>query len=110
GVSLSEAQPLEAIAALRRARALREKYLGLDHPDVGATESMLASAYRIAEQYDMAVPHARRALAIRERSLGARHPETARALFNMGLVVAPPGRASGAVAYEAAALGARAAA
>jgi len=110
GLLISEAKPLEAIEPLRRALALREKYLGLDHPDVGATESMLASAYRIAEQYDMAVPHARRALAIRERSLGARHPETARALFNMGVLFAELGRVSEALDYQRRALAAREAA
>src|SRR5262245_24479661 len=54
----------------KRVLAIREKALGPEHPDVGASLNNLAELYRVQGRYAEAEPLQRRSLAIREKALG----------------------------------------
>jgi tetratricopeptide (TPR) repeat protein len=66
-----------------RALAIREKALGPDHTDTGATVNNLAGL--LQDQGDLAAarPLYERALAICEKALGPEHPNTAASLNNL---------------------------
>ena len=66
-----------------RALAIREKTLGQDHLDVGASLSNLAHLYRSQGRYEEAEPLYKRALAITEKELGPDHPYVATCLNNL---------------------------
>ena len=74
----AQAEPL-----LKRARAIREKALGPEHPDTATSLNNLAGLYRAMGDYAQAEPLYQRALAIREKALGPEHPDTATSLNNL---------------------------
>jgi tetratricopeptide (TPR) repeat protein len=76
--SYREAEPL-----FRRALAIFEQRLGLNHPHVAACLNNLALLLRATNRLAEAEPLFRRALAIGEQSLGPNHPEVATALSNL---------------------------
>ena len=55
---------------MRRARAIFEKALGPDHPEVATNLNNLAELYRVQGRYAEAEPLNRRSLAIREKAFG----------------------------------------
>jgi Tetratricopeptide repeat len=59
-----------------RALAIREKALGAEHPDTGASLNNLAGLLRAQGDYEGAKPLYQRALAIHAKALGAEHPST----------------------------------
>ncbi len=69
----AEAEPLS-----RRALAIDEKALGLEHPDVGQSLNNLAGLYHSQGRYAEAEPFYSRALAIAEKTHGPEHPDVAR--------------------------------
>ena len=73
-----EARPLA-----ERALEIREKELGLEHPDVARALSNLATLYRAKSDFVKAEPLYQRALAIFERTLGSEHPDVATSLSNL---------------------------
>jgi tetratricopeptide (TPR) repeat protein len=77
---------------LQRALAIREKALGLDHPDTAASLNDLAVLYRDQGRYKEAEPLYERALAIREKALGPDHSSTATSLNNLAMLYRNQGR------------------
>ena len=75
----AEAEPLYV-----RALAIREKTLGLDHPDVATTLNNLGALHDAQDHYEQAEAYYRRAIAIREKALGPTHIETAATLASLG--------------------------
>jgi len=73
----------QAAASYQRALAIREKTLGPDHPDVGASLHDLAGLYSELCQRELAEPLYQRALAIKEKALGSDHPDVAVILEDM---------------------------
>lgn len=70
----------QAERAVQRALALRERALGLMHPDMAISLNTLAILYRVQGRYTEALPCFQRALAIREQTLGPTHPLVAQSL------------------------------
>jgi tetratricopeptide (TPR) repeat protein/predicted Ser/Thr protein kinase len=60
----------DALAAARRAQALREKTQGPNHPDMAYAVQTVAAILTQMKRYAEAVPELRRAVAIREASVG----------------------------------------
>jgi len=83
---LERARAPEAHPLLQQALAIRERHLGLDHPDTASTLDRLARCFRIEGKYTESESFYRRALSIREQRLGAHHPETAASLNNLALL------------------------
>lgn len=75
----------QAEALFKRALAIRENTLGLEHPEVAAALNDLALTYMKQGQCEMAEPLFKRAMAIIEKSLGPDHLEMARTLNNFAL-------------------------
>jgi tetratricopeptide (TPR) repeat protein len=72
---------------MRRALAIDETSLGLDHPEVARELNNLAGLLRITNRQAEAEPLVRRALAIDEKSLGLGHPTVALRLHNLAQVL-----------------------
>ena len=73
----------EAEQLLRRALAIAEAGIGLNHPYVATTLNNLAQLLQDANRLGEAEPLMRRALAIDEASDGPDHPNVARELSNL---------------------------
>ncbi len=74
---------------MRRALAIDEKSLGLDHTDVARDLGNLAELLKDTNRLAQAEPLMRRALAIDEKRLGPNHPDVARDVNNIaGLFLA----------------------
>jgi serine/threonine protein kinase/tetratricopeptide (TPR) repeat protein len=78
--------------AERAALALKQKLLGADHPDVGASEGNLAMALQLLGRNSEALTHMDRAVSTVEKALGAAHPDLAIHLSNRGEVLNSLGR------------------
>ena len=74
----TQAEPL-----YRRALAIREQYLGPEHPDTATILHNLAILQRDTGNFVEAEQLYQRAMAIREQHLGPEHPYTANALSNL---------------------------
>ena len=74
------------------ARAIREKALGPEHPDVAASRNNLAELYQAQGRYAEAEPLYRRSLAIWEKALGPEHPHVATGLNNLTVLYRAQGR------------------
>jgi CHAT domain-containing protein len=72
--------------------AIREKTLGVIHPDVAISLNNLASLYFAQSRYADAEPLHKRALAIREEGLGPNHPDVAISLNNLAWLFQAEGR------------------
>ncbi len=90
----AKAEPL-----FRRALAIQEKALGLEHPDTAISLNNLAELYGTMGDYAKAEPIHRRALAICEKALGPEHPYTARSLENLAFLKIDLGKADGALEF-----------
>jgi tetratricopeptide (TPR) repeat protein len=66
-----------------KAKSIREKHLGENHPDIANSLNNLASLYKATGRYQQAEPLYKRALAITEAKLGKDHPSTAISLGNL---------------------------
>jgi len=73
----------DAIRLAEKARNIREKVLGPDHPDVATSLNNLATLYKAMGEYARAERLHRQSLAIREKALGPDHPEVAQGLNNL---------------------------
>ena len=78
----AKAEPL-----YERALVIREKTLGMEHPNVAACLNNLAELYRAQGRYGTAEPLYQRALAIWEKALGPEHPHVAICLENYALLL-----------------------
>ncbi|XXY21910.1 CHAT domain-containing tetratricopeptide repeat protein [Sorangium sp. So ce216] len=81
----------EAIPLARRALELRERALGLDHPDVAESLNTLATLLDAKGDHAAAEPLYRRALAIREKALEPEHSDVAQSLDNLALLLRAKG-------------------
>jgi tetratricopeptide (TPR) repeat protein len=84
--------PADAIPLLRRALALDRKVLGPGHPEVGATDQLLAGALLASGKASEAVEPGREALSILADKLGPDHPRTAVAAHTLADVLAANGK------------------
>ncbi len=85
----------EGEAALRAQQdglLLKEKALGPEHPDVGASEGNLAVVLEALGRNQEALEHVDRSIEILEKGLGAGHPELATQLSNRGEILNALGR------------------
>ena len=82
----------EAIAAAKRALAMRQKALGPDHLAVGGSLEFLAVLYYRQGRYATAVSLCRRALEVYEKALGPENPSIANALNNLAQQYRAEGR------------------
>lgn len=83
GVILTKQQRFpEALALLEKARVLKEKILGPDHPDVGITLSSMATAHLEMGDLDAALRVSDAALDRVAHAYGPEHPALARLLIN----------------------------
>jgi tetratricopeptide (TPR) repeat protein len=80
----------------RRALAIDEKALGMDHPEVATNLNNLGELLRAKGDYAGAEPLYRRALAIDEKALGPNHPYVANNLNNLGELLRAKGDYAGA--------------
>jgi tetratricopeptide (TPR) repeat protein len=76
----------------QEAIALKQKALGLNHPDVGISEGNLANALQELGRSQEALGHIDRAVAILESGLGAGHPRVGIQLNNRGETLNSLGR------------------
>ncbi len=86
----------EAERLYRRALDIRERELGLNHPDVATVLNNLAALEAAQGNYDAAQPLLKRALSIRQTALGREHVLTAQSLNNLALLYAAQGNAASA--------------
>ena len=85
-------QYVDAQTPLEHTLALREKILGLEHPDVALSLNNLAGLSQAQGRYGDAEPRYQRALAIREKALGPEHPDVALSLNNLAVLSHDQGR------------------
>jgi serine/threonine protein kinase/tetratricopeptide (TPR) repeat protein len=81
-----------ALRAQQDALSLKQKALGEDHPDVGASEGNLAVVLEALGRNQEALEHVDRSIQILENGLGAGHPELATQLSNRGEILNALGR------------------
>jgi serine/threonine protein kinase len=81
-----------ALRAQQSALALKEKALGRDHPDVGASEGNVAVVLQALGRNQEALEHEDRSVEILQKGLGAGHPELATQLSNRGEILNALGR------------------
>jgi eukaryotic-like serine/threonine-protein kinase len=81
-----------ALKAQQEALQLKEKALGREHPDVGASEGNLAVVLEALGRSQEALEHVDRSIEILESGLGAGHPELATQLSNRGEILNALGR------------------
>jgi tetratricopeptide (TPR) repeat protein len=86
----AQARPLK-----ERALEIREKVLGLEHPDTAKSLNGLALLLWDQGELAGARPLHERALAIREKVLGPEHPDTAMSLNNLALLLQDQGDLTG---------------
>jgi len=79
--------PADAVPLLRRALALDRKLFGPVHPEVGATDQLLAGALLRSGHATDAVSPGREALSILTLKLGPDHPRTAAATHTLAEVL-----------------------
>lgn len=86
----------EAETLYLESSAIRQRFLGLEHPDTITSINDLAGMSVIKGDFEEAEPALRRDLAVQERVLGPEHPDTLRSVSNLGLVLAHKGEYSAA--------------
>ncbi|HEX6287740.1 MAG TPA: FxSxx-COOH system tetratricopeptide repeat protein [Herpetosiphonaceae bacterium] len=89
----------EAQGYLEQAIAIRQRVLGIHHPDTAQSLNTLGNVLYYQGQYAHAQGYYEQALGIRQRVLGTDHPETARSLNNLGGVLEAQGQYAQAQGY-----------
>ncbi|KAG5176862.1 hypothetical protein JKP88DRAFT_249246 [Tribonema minus] len=82
----------EAELLHRRALAIREDWLGAEHPDTATSLNNFAKLLQVQDRLAEAEPLHRRALAIWEEALGAKHPHAATSLNNLAELLQAQGK------------------
>jgi tetratricopeptide (TPR) repeat protein len=85
-------EPAEALPLLRRALLLDRKLFGPSHPEVGATDQLLAGALLATGKAPDAVVPGREAVSILTSMLGPEHPRTAAAISTLAAVLRANGK------------------
>jgi CHAT domain-containing protein/lipopolysaccharide biosynthesis regulator YciM len=86
---------------------IRQKELGLEHPNVADSLNGLAILFSMKGDYAKAIPLHRRALEIREKALGPEHPDVAATLHNLANLSRNTGDFTGAESFYQRALNVR---
>jgi len=92
-----EGKYAEAIPIAKRVLTIREKALGLEHPEVAAALNSLAKLYHSQGRYAEAESLYKRSLSIREKALGLEHRDVAATLNNLGSVYRYQGKYEDAI-------------
>ena len=92
----AEAEPLH-----KRALAIREKALGLEHPNLATSLNNLGGVYVAQGNYAEAEALLKSALAIAENALAPEHPDVALILENYAVLLRETDREAEAVEMEA---------
>ncbi|KXX72863.1 Kinesin light chain, partial [Madurella mycetomatis] len=66
----------EAEQLQRQTMELRQKILGVEHPDTLTSMNRLALVFLLQEEYDEAEQLQRQTMELRQRILGVEHPDT----------------------------------
>jgi tetratricopeptide (TPR) repeat protein len=74
----------KALECHLKALAIRERVLGIDHPDTASSYNNIGDTYNSMENYQKALEFYPKALAICERVIGTEHPNTATVYNNIG--------------------------
>jgi tetratricopeptide (TPR) repeat protein len=101
------AQYREAEPMYLQALSIREKALGLEHPDVATSFNNLAALYYSQGKYAEAEPLLVRALGIREKVFGSEHPDVATSFNNLAAIYDNQGKYAEAKSLYVRALGIR---
>jgi tetratricopeptide (TPR) repeat protein/tRNA A-37 threonylcarbamoyl transferase component Bud32 len=109
-VAFAEGEYDEALAHLERALAIRERVLGLQHPDVASCLTNLGAVTGFMVEYAEARAYLERALSLYEIALGPGHPIVAPCLDNLGYVAWREGDDDDARSYHERAIAIRSAA
>jgi tetratricopeptide (TPR) repeat protein len=75
-ISFSKRDFEKATDLLKKSLAIRERVLGIDHPEVAETLHALANIYQTEREYSKAEPLYLRAISILDIKLGVSHPDT----------------------------------
>jgi tetratricopeptide (TPR) repeat protein len=94
----------KAVEVLEKARATRERDLGVDHPDTLISRHNLALAYQADGQLDKALPLLEATLKASEAKLGADHPETLASRNDLALAYKAAGQLDKALSLSEATL------
>ncbi len=97
----------KALLWLEQSLAIREKVLGLEHPDTATSYNNIGAVYQAQGEYSEALRYYQKALAIREKALGLEHPDTATSYNNIGEVYRSIGEYNEALGYHQKALAIR---
>ena len=89
----------KALEYYEKARAIRERVLGTDHPDTATTYNNLAGVYRGQGEYAKALEYYEKDRAIIEKVLGTDHPSMAITYNNMAGMYAVQGEYDKALEY-----------
>ncbi|MGR0480302.1 MAG: tetratricopeptide repeat protein [Candidatus Electronema sp. V4] len=84
----------KAESLLEQAFQLREKILGLEHPDTLTSINNLAKLYQSQGRYSEAEPLLKQALQLRKKILGQQHPDTLASINNLAQLYQYQGRYS----------------
>ena len=84
------------LRALKEGLNLKQKLLGVDHPDVGLTNGNLAYVLKGMDRNDEALLYVERAIAIEREKLGAQHPGLAFQYDTRGAILNALGRPAAA--------------
>jgi len=76
----------QALSYYQKALAIREKVLGLEHPDTASSYNNIGILYSDQGDYELALSYCQKALAIRKKVLGSEHPDTASSYNNIGIL------------------------
>ena len=84
------------LRALKEGLNLKQKLLGVDHPDVGLSNGNLAYVLKGMDRNTEALSYVERAIAIEQEKLGAQHPGLAFQYDNRGAILNALGRPAAA--------------
>jgi tetratricopeptide (TPR) repeat protein len=76
----------KALEYYQKSLAIREKVLGLEHPNIAQSYNNIGELYRSMGDYPKALEYHQKSLAVFEKVLGVEHPDTATSYNNIGLV------------------------
>ena len=92
-------RPNQALRILDKAKEIREKVLGSQHPDTALIYNNIGAVYSDLGQYSKAIEYHEKAAVIRERVLEADHPDLAFSYNNIGVAYYHQGEYTKALDY-----------
>lgn len=74
GVYFAQGNYKKAFEYFEKALAIREKELGVDHPDTAITYNNMGKVYHVSGNYEKALEFLEKAVEILDEKLGPEHP------------------------------------